>query len=219
MAAGQATRMGRDKLLLPWQGTTVLGYVLQTALEAAGFLPRHNGKGLRMELYVVAREPFQTYLTADQSRMFHRQNGFWLQVPKPQPLSETVRCGLNSLDDEIRCIGFLPGDQVGVTVSGLAECFRQVGKSLVDSSDIFDSSKLLTKPDILIPLAGGKTVSPVFFHRKYAPELSELRGEQGGKTVLSRYPEKWLTFQVEEGFARDLDTPEQYEDLLNEVRM
>ena len=34
MAAGQATRMGQDKLVLPWQDTTVLGYVLQTVLEA-----------------------------------------------------------------------------------------------------------------------------------------------------------------------------------------
>lgn len=34
MAAGLATRMGQDKLVLPWKDTTVLGYVLQTILEA-----------------------------------------------------------------------------------------------------------------------------------------------------------------------------------------
>lgn len=214
MAAGQATRMGQDKLLLPWRNTTVLGYVLQAALEAINLvwpeLESFVGSSAvepmsasGPEIYVVARRPLRDYLTAAQTRRFQAAGGIWLPVPAPQPLAETIRCGLQDLRPETQYIGFLPGDQVGITAPRLADCLRQV---------------LEHAPDFLTPVAGDKAVSPVFFHRRYVPELLELRGEQGGKAVLCRYLERWWEYPVEDGFCRDLDTPEQYQSLLEENR-
>lgn len=194
MAAGQATRMGQDKLVMPWGKSTVLGFVLQTVLEAFESLVES-----RPEIYVVARHPIEAYVSKETVVNFDHCFGTWLQVPSPKPLAETIRLGLQNLNSETEVIGFLPGDQVGVTAYGLKVCLQQVWR---------------TRPDFLVPMAGNQAGSPVFFHRKYVPELLALRGEQGGREVLHRYPERWRKFQVEEGFFQDLDTPEQYHTLL-----
>ena len=209
MAAGQSTRMGQDKLVLPWKGTTVLGYVLQTVLEAIALheqrslgvvsaISSSSSLTVATELYVVARHPMEAYLTEDCIQRFNSARGIWIQVPSPKPLAETIRFGLQDLNSEVQSIGFLPGDQVGITAPRLAD-----GLQLV----------LQKRPDFLVPTVGDKAVSPVFFHREYVQELLELRGEQGGREVLYRYPERWQKYPVEDSFFQDVDTPEQYSTL------
>jgi Uncharacterized MobA-related protein len=198
MAAGQATRMGQDKLVMPWGKFTVLGFVLRSVLEALESLAKS-----RIEIYVVARHPIEAYVSQETIAKFSNSYGTWLQVPSPKPLAETIRLGLQDLDSEIEEIGFLPGDQVGVTAYGLNLCLQQV---------------LQTRPDFLVPIAGNQTGSPVFFHRKYVPDLLALREEQGGRQVLSCYPERWKKFELEESFFQDLDTPEQYHTLLQTMK-
>lgn len=202
MAAGQATRMGQDKLVLPWKETTVLGHTLQTLLEAIT-LQKHrsltaSSHSVDTEIYVVARHAIEAYLTEDRIRMFDSFGGVWIQVPTPKPLAETIRYGLQDLNSEVQSIGFLPGDQVGITVPRLAGCLQEVLQNL---------------PDFLVPIVGDKAVSPVFFHRRFVPELLELRGEQGGREVLYRYPDRWRKYPVEASFYQDVDTPEQYDAL------
>ena len=207
MAAGLATRMGQDKLVMPWRDTTVLGYVLQTLLEA---ITLHEERSLLLaslsgvtEIYVVARHPIEVYLTKDRIRRFNSYGGVWIQVPSPMPLAETIRFGLQDLNSEVQCIGFLPGDQVGITAIRLADCLQQV---------------LQVSPDFFVPIAGDKAGSPVFFHMRYVPELLALQGETGGRKVLYRYPERWWKYPVEERFFQDVDTPEQYYALLCQIR-
>ena len=205
MAAGLATRMGQDKLVLPWKNTTVLGYVIQTILEAITLQEQRllevSSITVDTEIYVVARHPIQAYFKEERIQLFNLYGGKWIQVPSPKPLAETIHFGLQHLNSKVQCIGFLPGDQVGITAQGLADCLHQVLQNL---------------PDFLVPIAGEKAGSPVFFHRKYIPELLELRGEQGGREVLYRYPERWRKYSVEDRFFQDVDTPEQYKALLGQ---
>ncbi|WP_407310389.1 NTP transferase domain-containing protein [Desulfosporosinus sp. SB140] len=200
MAAGQATRMGRDKLALPCGQTTVLGNVLQAViegLELQGRLFQDLSEFSKfVEIFVVARRPIEEYLTKETLIRFQESGGVWLQVPSAIPLAETLRLGLSNLKEEIQTVGFLPGDQVGVTAQGLASCFTQV---------------LRLVPDFLVPVSGDLVGSPVFFHRRYVPELCELHGEQGGRNVLYRYPGRWTKHSVEETFLQDVDTPEEYQ--------
>lgn len=194
MAAGQASRMGQDKLALPWKDSTVFAYVLQTVLEAIEIQHANT------EVFVVARQPMETYIPTKGIYRFKSLGGIWFQAPGPQPLAETIRMGLQDLKPEVQSIGFLPGDQVGVSVQSLSAFFQEV---------------FCTHPDFLVPMAGEKAGSPVFFHRRYLPELLALRGEQGGREVLYRYPERWSKFPVEEYIFQDVDTPEEYQALLN----
>lgn len=202
MAAGLATRMKQDKLVLPWKNTTVLGYVLQTLLEAITLVEQRSQAVSSLpaatEIYVIARHSIEAYLKEECVRIFNSWGGVWIQVPSPKPLAETIRLGLQDLNNEVQSIGFLPGDQVGVTAPRLADCLQQV---------------LQEHPDFLVPTVEDKAISPVFFQRQYVPELLELRGEQGGREVLYRYPERWWNYPVEATFGQDVDTPEQYHTL------
>lgn len=198
MAAGLASRMGQDKLAMPWKNTTVLGYVLQIVLKSLEL------QAEVAEIYVISRQPIELYISEENIHKFNASGGTWLQVPNPIPLSETIRLGLQDLKHEIQGIGFLPGDQVGVTAEGLAACLEQVFQ-------VF--------PDFLVPTVGAKAGSPVFFHKRYVPELLALQGEQGGRVVLYRYPERWRNYPVEESLFQDVDTPEQYFALLGQNSM
>lgn len=208
MAAGRATRMGQDKLAMPWKDSTVLGHVLQTVLEAIelqdepswGLLPLSTFT----EICVISRHPIEVYIAEESRDKFRVCNGLWLQVPSLKPLAETIRLGLHGLNSDVQVIGFLPGDQVGVTTQGLVACLGHV---------------LRIVPDFLVPIAGDTAGSPVFFHRRYVPELLALRGEQGGREVLNRYPERWTKCPVEESLFQDVDTLEQYHALLGPKNM
>ena len=206
MAAGKATRMGQDKLALPWQDTTVLGYVLQTLQEAITLQEQRSlgevSSIVLTEIYVVVRHPIEAYLTEELIEMFNRYGGVWFQVPSPKPLSDTIRYGLQDLISEVQSIGFLQGDQVGITAQELADCLSQVQQ---------------VSPDFLVPIAGDKAGSPVFFHKRYLPELLALQGEQGGREVLYRYPERWCKYPLQDTFIQDVDTPEQYKALLGQI--
>ncbi|MGC7871018.1 nucleotidyltransferase family protein [Desulfosporosinus sp. SYSU MS00001] len=210
MAAGQATRMGRDKLALPYINTTVLGHVINTILEGiilqqklsqnlsrdlSQELSQDLPKGL-IEIHVVTRRPPEDYLTKDTLLSFQEMGGKWFQVPQAIPLSETLRIGLRDLQETTLMVGFLPGDQVGITSQGLAGCFGQA---------------LREAPDFLVPVSQTGVGSPVFFHRRYVSELRELQGEEGGRKVLYRYPERWTRQRVKETFLQDVDTPEEYQ--------
>ncbi|AFM41032.1 putative MobA-like protein [Desulfosporosinus acidiphilus SJ4] len=216
MAAGQATRMGRDKLALPYIHTTVLGHVTQTVLEGIRLIQKPSQKasqklsqelsqessaGIKtpsesIQIRVVTRRPPEEYLTEEIQRSFREAGGNWLQVPEVIPLSETLRLGLRDLEETTQMVGFLPGDQVGVTSQELALCFEQA---------------LRVAPDFLVPISDAGVGSPVFFHRRYVSELSELQGEEGGRKVLYRYPERWTRCRVRETFLQDVDTPEEYQ--------
>lgn len=189
MAAGQATRMGTDKLALAWYGATVLGYVVHEALDALA------ESGLNGELVVIARKPPAVYLSPSVHALFTKNKGKWRLLPDPVPLAQTIKTGLEGVSDDVVGIAFLPGDQVGVNSPVLARLIKNFAH---------------TEPDALVPVAGTVPGSPVFFHRKLIPELSSLSGEQGGKTVLKNYEGKLKTYQVNSDFFTDLDTPEEY---------
>lgn len=214
MGAGKASRMGQDKLAMPWGDTTILGHVLQTLNDSLELLDMQH------EVVVVARKPF-TAFCSDKSRLdcpevLRSQNseesntkcaeGFlgssreykfsWIQVPEAQPLADTIHVGLSDLPDTVEGICFIPGDQVGLKSHVLAE---------------LTTFFLEKTPDFLVPQVGGVTGSPVFFHTRYLPELLALQGEQGGKRVIESHRDRWTTYPVEEGFMLDIDTMEEYE--------
>lgn len=197
MAAGQATRMGADKLALPWRDSNILSCVLNALLSSLDILASLPGGFVnrQTEIRVVARKPKEIYLSNASATRLARWGGIWQQVPEKQPLSATIRVGLTDLSQQAQGICFIPGDQIGLVPVVLAE--------LVE----FFS---MNSPDFLIPKCGDVHGSPVFFHRRYLKDLLSLNGEQGGRAVLQHYPERWRTYPVSAAFLRDVDTVEDY---------
>ncbi|MGE4272392.1 MAG: NTP transferase domain-containing protein [Desulfitobacterium sp.] len=201
MAAGKASRMGQDKLSLPWGDTTILGHVLRTLQLAIQEDPRgftHQEKSY--EILVIAPKACSAYRLDGEGNFFIHDdfitsNCQWIQSELGQPLSQTIRSGLKDYSLVEPGVCFIPGDQVGMDEQILA---RMIG---------FFREK---EPDFLVPKAIEVIGSPVFFHSRYISELMNLQGEQGGKQVLNRYRERWVSFPVSDGFFLDIDTMTEY---------
>jgi molybdenum cofactor cytidylyltransferase len=65
---------------------------------------------------------------------------------------------------------------------------------------------------IVVPVYRGRRGNPVLFDRSLFPEIMELSGDSGAKTVILRNDELVLEVVVEdEGVVADVDTPSEYE--------
>ncbi len=226
MGAGKASRIGQDKLAMPWGNTTILGHVLRTLNDSLELLtqegwkaqlenqhksPRINksltdesiskkskvqGNKVKFEVMVIARKPMNDFYFEGSFDSSREYKFQWIQVSDSHPLADTIRRGLTDLQDTVEGICFIPGDQVGLEAHTLAQLTRFF---------------LENAPDFLVPQVGGVIGSPVFFNVRYVPELLELQGEQGGKRVLECYRERWTTYPVKAEFLLDIDMKEEYE--------
>jgi len=71
-------------------------------------------------------------------------------------------------------------------------------------------------PAIVAPLIGGQRSNPVLFDRRTFSDLLALQGDTGGRALFARYRPVWLPW-LDEQAAQDVDTPEDYQRLLNEA--
>lgn len=184
LAAGASTRMGRPKLLLEWQGRTLLKRVVETALAS----------GLQ-EITVVTGP--ETQRMADELTDLPVR-----LVENPdyaQGMSTSLRAGLAGLSDEIAAALILLADQPLVTVD--------VIRALIDEYD-------RTGGPIVQPVYGDQPGNPVLFDRSLFGELQAQQGDQGGREVVRRRREQVRRVQFEDAsFQQDVDTPADYEAL------
>jgi len=232
MAAGQAIRMGTDKLALPWRGSTVLASVLNTVLEAKASLVGQqavegtsSGAGTREGLRAALAEgvpeagcpeaPIPD--TGVEIVVVARQEADRYLPPELIQRWE-YSGGIWRSDPAPRPLSAsvragLAG--VSSTHSGIAFLpGDQVGITAAGLMAVLREF-IRHRPAFLVPLCEGVPVSPAIFRTDYIAELYKLNGEQGGKVVLQRYQELWRVLPVPAGFCDDLDTPAAYERLRN----
>jgi molybdenum cofactor cytidylyltransferase len=183
LAAGASQRLGgRNKLLLPWQGKTVIRQVVENTLAAVaevivitGYQAKKVQEALKGLPIKIAHNP--NYLEGQANSL---QQG--LQAVNP---------------DKTRGIMFVLGDQPLVP-SGLL-------KTLILAFTI-------EEPLALYPLYKGKRGNPVLFDRRTFPALAEAAGDQGGRQVLDRLGETVRGIEtICPGVIQDIDTPEDLE--------
>jgi molybdenum cofactor cytidylyltransferase len=81
-------------------------------------------------------------------------------------------------------------------------------QTLIDTKQASNSKKIVAS-------AYQDTVgAPVLFDRSYFTELMALQGQEGAKKLLRKYKDHVIKIPFEKG-AIDIDTPEDYERLLN----
>ena len=107
--------------------------------------------------------------------------------------STSVRAGLAHVPPAAAGAMFIPADQPGLTPTIIDELLRTFER----------------RPDaIVVPVYEGQRGSPVVFPRDLFPDLDALRGDTGGRSLLTRHASR----VVEVAFAStlpsvDLDTP------------
>ncbi len=203
LAAGASTRMGggRHKLLLPLGDRPVLAHVLDAAL-ASRARPIVLVLGYQAEL---VRAFIPTYCEHPDITII--DNPDYLQG-----MSTSMKLGIQTLlsfgyrkgkEGMVDSALFLTGDQPLITAG------------VIDSViEAFELSRATGKR-IVAPLYAGQRGNPVLFDASLFPELLEVTGDEGGRSLLKRHPDEVATLETGNVAASyDVDTWEAYQQVL-----
>ena len=183
LSAGESSRMGRPKALLPIDGQTfierIVGALKQTAVGKVIVVFGHNADEMKQRIEHLPIEILvnRDYILGQLSS---------LQVAVRQ-LEKTADCDgmLVHLVDHPYIDPAL--------VTTMIERFYQTGKLIV------------------VPRFGGKRGHPVIFSRQLFGELLAAPMDQGAKAIVKAHRDDTLEIDTEdEGITVDIDTPEIY---------
>lgn len=94
-----------------------------------------------------------------------------------------------------------------------------VDQPLIDPETITLLSSQLSPGRIILPYYDGHRGHPAFFASELFEEILRLRPDQGLNTVVRAIPSRVAEVPVTNaGVLRDIDTPEEFENLLHETR-
>lgn len=187
LAAGSAARMGAEKLALDFQGRAILEHTLEQ-VSAAGL----------SQVVVVTRpgSPWRQ-LFAGMNRCSVIENPGYASG-----IAGSLKAGLAAIDGAAQGVLFALGDQPLIP----AEAYRLLAEA-----------HRRTLPLITMPVYKSARGNPLLFDRRTWPLLMKLKGDTGGRQIIPRLPECEVS-RVELPFAQillDVDTPEDYRNLLN----
>ena len=188
LAAGESSRMGQLKALLPWRNTTLLEHQLSSLLDA----------GVEQIVVVVGHDAdsLKPLIEAVEGASWTLNNDYL------QGKTTSLKTGVAALAGQaISDVLLLNVDQPrnAATVRTLLE--RHQASSF----------------RITIPTHGGKGGHPILISAELLPELAEIDEEsQGLKAVVRRYVYATERFELDDpSVLWDLNTPEQYQKALD----
>jgi len=183
LAAGEASRMGKAKMLLPYKETTILAHLIEE---------------------VVAVEPTIVQLvTGHYHDLIQREVGLnkvdIIRNPNyQQGMSSSIQVGLTAILKVCSAINFLV-----IVVSDQPFFNRSILLSLINKHQ-------QTKKGIIASTYNGIKGTPVLLSSAYFNHLYNLTGDKGARVILQQFPEEVETIEFESG-ELDIDTMEDYE--------
>jgi molybdenum cofactor cytidylyltransferase len=186
LAAGAATRMGKIKQLLPYRGRTLVEHAIQQA-QLAGFAP---------VLVVLGAQAQAVAEAVRRTSAASVVNENWARGMGSSIVAGVVR--MLELAPDLEAMAVLLADQPYVSASHLAAMAR-----------VFEG---LSAPILAARYAGTLGV-PALFRRAVFSKLQELKPDAGARSLLRRATGDVHSFDLPEA-ATDIDTPEEFADLL-----
>lgn len=184
LGAGLSKRMGRQKLLLPFGGGTVIGTVIEN-LRGAGF--EHIYAVLSREV-AEALPPAAGALTVGVNEEPERGQ------------SSSLAIGLDMLPaGEDFCI--MLGDLPLARAADIAVLVRRF-------------AVLPPEKTVLAPCREGVFGHPMFYRALWRERFRDARGDVGGKNILLRYENEVERAAAPDCHFKDMDTPEEYRKLI-----
>jgi molybdenum cofactor cytidylyltransferase len=184
LSAGESSRMGRPKALLPIDGETFIERIVaalkQTRVGKIIVILGHNASELQPK---ISHLPVEILINTDY---------------KLGQLS-SLQLAVRHLHLDHDCDGMLVHlvDHPYLTPALVQEMIRRFYE---------------TKKRIIVPKFHGKRGHPVIFSRELFAELLSAPADQGAKAVVNAHRAHTLEIETEEaGIALDIDTPELYE--------
>ena len=185
LAAGASTRLGRPKQLLPFGTTTLLGRVIAEARAASA---------LDEVVVVIGGAATEVRRRVDLAGAKVVENPEFTQG-----CSSSYRTGLGALDPRAQAVAVLLGDQPGVD--------RTVIDTVVDEWR-------RTRDRILLASYRTREGHPLVFARALFDQLVVLQGDKAAWKIVDAHRDWIRPVPVDRPHPRDVNTWEEYEDLL-----
>lgn len=183
LSAGESSRMGRPKALLPIGGQTFIGRIVDAlkegGIERVVVVLGFNAEEMRRK---IEHLPVEIVVNSN-----YKQGQLSSLQAAIRYLERTADCDgmLVHLVDH----PYIDANLVGVMLKRFAEA----------------------QPPIVLPCHQGKRGHPVIFSRQLFQELLDAPMDQGAKAVVNAHREAALEIDTEDvGITLDIDTPELY---------
>ena len=186
LAAGQSSRLGRSKQLLPLAGEPLIRYtlrrVLDSSLDEVILVVGHEASAVRT---AVADLPVQIVENSAAA----------------QGQSTSVLAGLASIPPTTEAVVFLLGDQPGIDPKVI---------------DVLSATWRESRPAVVAPRYEDGMGNPVLFDSRTFPDLAKLEGDTGARRVVRAFQTsgELMLVPVAGTSPPDVDTEADYTALL-----
>lgn len=182
LAAGQATRMGEQKLLLPVGERPMVRHVVEAAL----------GSRAARTIVVVGHEADAVLEALDGAPVVVVTNADYADG-----MSTSLQAGLRASAGRCEAAIFMLGDQPYVTSALLDEMIERFAS---------------TGAAVVRPAVCGQPANPVLMGAELFAEILEQRGDVGGREIVERHSDEVSLISVDDPrVCLDIDSPQDYE--------
>ncbi len=181
LAAGESKRMKTQKLLLPFNGKTMIETVIE---NISGSLVN--------KIIVVLGSDHEEILKA----LSHLPVKSCYNENYKQGMLSSVKCGVRALPEDYEAVLIFPGDQPLIpskVVNLIIEAYRRSDKG------------------ILIPTYKNKRGHPILIERKYRNKIEQLDEKEGLRALAYQFADDVLEVETDSPeILMDFDTREEY---------
>lgn len=181
LAAGKSTRMKQQKLLMPFNGKTIVETVISKIIPV-----------LKSNIMVVLgsnRNEIEEKISEYQVESCFNKN-------YELGMLSSVVCGFNSIPENAEAALVFLGDQPQISIEVIREVVRTWKQS---------------EKGMVIPTFNAKRGHPVLIEKKYTEEINRLNPEKGLRQLMQKFSEDIVEVEVAAGeILRDIDTPADY---------
>ena len=189
LAAGESKRMKVPKMLLPFDGKSMIEKVIGNV----------TGSDVLNTLVVLGSYRNEILAAITDLPVRHCYN----EQYKNGMLS-SVKCGFKNLPESYEAVLVFPGDQPLIepgVINKIITAFRQTGKG------------------IIIPVYRKKRGHPVLISRKYRDDVYSLPEKEGLRSLSSKYPGDVFEVNIRSrGILKDFNTKEDYLNEINQIK-
>ena len=185
-----STRLGRNKLLLPFNGRPMIAHAIDTLLAS------------RVDeiIVVLGHESDRVKEAIGQRRVKIIEN-----LHYREGISTSINAGLTAISSHARAIMIYLADQPLIESEEINFLIRS-----------FDEADKANK-SIIVPFFRGQRGNPVLVSSSYKASMLGISGETGCRRVIKQNPGEILAIEMDtDHVVRDVDTIEEYERLVAE---
>ena len=187
LAAGKASRMGKPKQLLTYQGSSLISHAVKIALNSI------------CKSVVVVLGAYAEQIKPEINKLPVQiiENPDW-----ETGMSSSIRAGISAINQNNHNL-----DAVIIALADQPLISEAVFNQLIEKYQDTNNKIIAAAYDDIVGV-------PALFNQTLFSELMDIEGDRGAKSLMGKYQDEVLTIPIPEA-AIDIDTQDDYEKLLS----